>query len=52
MADAAFTIFKKDCQSCTGNYFVDEDLLISNGQTDMSKYANVSDSDLAPDLFL
>jgi citronellol/citronellal dehydrogenase len=52
MADAAFTIFSRDSQLCTGNYFVDEEVLRSEGVTDLSKYANVPEAELAPDFFV
>ena len=52
MADAAFTIFSRDSQLCTGNYFVDEEVLRSEGVTDLSQYANVPEAELAPDFFV
>ena len=44
MADAAFTIFNRDSQLCTGNFFVDEEVLRSEGVTDLSQYANVPEA--------
>jgi citronellol/citronellal dehydrogenase len=52
MGDAAYTILCKDSKTCTGNYFVDEDLLRSEGINDFSKYAQVPDNELMPDFFL
>ena len=52
MGDAAYTILCKDSRTCTGNYFVDEDLLRSEGITDFSKYAQVHNNELMPDFFL
>ena len=52
MADAAFTIFSRDSQLCTGNFFVDEEVLRSEGVTDLSQYANVPEAELAPDFFV
>ena len=52
MGDAAFTILSKDSSECTGNYFVDEELLRSEGITDFSNYSNVPDSELMPDFFI
>ena len=52
MADAAFTIFNQESQLCTGNFFVDEEVLRSEGVTDLSQYANVPEAELAPDFFV
>ena len=52
MGDAAFTILSKNSSECTGNYFVDEELLRSEGITDFSNYSNVPDSELMPDFFI
>lgn len=54
MADAAYMIFTKNSRECTGNFFVDEDILRENGITDFSqyKYTNVEDNELLPDFFL
>ncbi|MEI7582826.1 NAD(P)-dependent oxidoreductase [Runella sp.] len=54
MADAAYMIFTKNSRECTGNFFVDEDILRENGITDFNqyKYANVEDNELLPDFFL
>ena len=43
-----------DCSgwSLTGSYFVDEELLRSEGITDFSNYSNVPDSELMPDFFI
>jgi citronellol/citronellal dehydrogenase len=54
MADAAYLIFTKNSRECTGNFFVDEDILRENGITDFSqyKYTDVEDNELLPDFFL
>ncbi|MFN4146030.1 MAG: SDR family oxidoreductase [Runella sp.] len=54
MADAAYTIVSKDSRSCTGNFFVDEDILRAEGITDFEhyKYAPIADHELLPDFFL
>ena len=52
MGDAAFAILRKNSSECTGNFFVDEELLRSEGVTYFSNYSNVPDSDLMPDFFL
>ncbi len=52
VADAALAIFKRDAASCTGHFFVDEDLLREEGITDFSPYAVAQGEPLYPDLFL
>ncbi len=52
MGDAAYTILSKNSRTCTGNYFVDEDLLRSEGITDFGKYAQVPRDELMQDFFL
>lgn len=54
MADAAYLIFTKNSRECTGNFFVDEDVLRENGITDFSqyKYTDVEDEQLLPDFFI
>lgn len=54
MADAAYVIFSKSSRECTGNFFVDEDVLRESGIRDFSqyKYTNVEDHELLPDFFL
>ena len=39
LADAAYTIFNRDAKECTGNFFVDDLLLASEGITDLEKYS-------------
>ena len=39
VADAAYFIFKKPSRSCTGNFFVDEDVVKAEGITDLRHYA-------------
>ncbi len=51
MADAAIAIFARDTR-CSGNFFIDEDVLRAEGVTDLSEYSVVPGADLAPDLFL
>ncbi len=49
-ADAAYEILKRDPRECTGNAYIDDEVLAEAGITDLSKY---SDSDeLALDLFV
>jgi citronellol/citronellal dehydrogenase len=52
VADAAVAILKRDARSCTGNFFVDEDVLRAEGITDFGRYAVQPGEELAPDLFL
>lgn len=52
IADAAFTILSKSPASCTGNTFIDEDILRSAGITDFEKYAVLPGGALYQDLFL
>ena len=52
LADAAHVILTRDSQSCTGNFFIDEDVLGSAGVTDLSKYAVAPGADLMVDLFV
>jgi len=39
LADAAHIIFNRDAKVCTGNFFVDDTLLASEGITDLEKYS-------------
>lgn len=52
MADAAHAIFIQDSRECTGNFFVDEEVLKESGVTDLDPYSVVSGADLAPDFFI
>lgn len=52
MADAAHVILTKPSRECTGNFFLDEDVLRAAGVTDFSPYAMGPDAELLPDLFL
>lgn len=52
MADAAFEIFKKDSRKATGNFYLDEHILIEAGHTDYSKYDLIKGAKILPDLFL
>lgn len=55
MADAAYEIFTRDPKTCTGNFFIDDEVLKSAGVTDMAQYRcdpKASESDLMPDFFL
>ncbi len=52
MADAAYAIFAKPAKECTGNFFVDEDLLRAEGVTDFTRYAVDPSVELYPDFFV
>ena len=52
MADAAHAILVKDSKVCTGNFFIDEEVLAADGVTDFSKYRVNSEKPLASDIFL
>lgn len=52
VADAAHAILMRDSRGCTGNFFIDEEVLRAEGVTDFKGYSVASDRPLAPDLFL
>jgi citronellol/citronellal dehydrogenase len=52
MADAAHHILTRPAKQCTGNFFIDEDLLRSAGVEDFSKYAVDPSAELLQDFFL
>lgn len=52
LADAAYYIFSKPSTQCTGNCFIDEEVLAAEGITDLSKYAVVPGAQLYKDLFV
>ena len=52
IADAAWYILNKPSAECTGNNFIDEEVLALAGITDLSKYSVVPDAKLYPDLFI
>jgi citronellol/citronellal dehydrogenase len=52
LADAAFYIFSKMPGECTGNCFIDEDVLAKEGITDLEKYSVVPGAKLYKDLFV
>lgn len=53
MADAAFAIFCRPAKDCTGNFFIDDEVLAAEGVTDFDKYAVVpGTTEFLPDLYL
>lgn len=52
VADAAYYIVSKASAVCTGNFFIDEEVLQKEGIEDFSKYAINKEQTLMPDLFI
>jgi citronellol/citronellal dehydrogenase len=53
LADAAYVILKRESKDCTGNFFVDDEVLASVGVTDLEKYSVVpGTTDFLLDFFL
>ncbi len=52
IADAVYYILNKSSTECTGNCFIDEEVLAAEGITDLDKYAVVPGGKLYTDLFL
>ena len=53
LADAAYEILNRPSKDCTGNFFVDDEVLASIGVTDLDKYAVVpGTTDFLLDFFL
>src|SRR3569623_841727 len=53
LADAAYVIFNKPARECTGNFFIDDEVMIASGKTDLSEYATTPGStSFLPDFFV
>jgi citronellol/citronellal dehydrogenase len=55
VADAARAIFARPARECTGNFFIDDEVLAGEGVSDLSQYryrADASEDDLIPDLYV
>ncbi len=52
LADAAHAILIRDASQCTGNFFIDELLLMEEGVTDFAPYAGEGVEMLAADFFV
>jgi citronellol/citronellal dehydrogenase len=52
MADAAYAIFNRPSRECTGNFFIDDEVLGAEGVTDLSGYAVDPTAQLLPDFFI
>ncbi|MBI5625641.1 MAG: NAD(P)-dependent oxidoreductase [Nitrosomonadales bacterium] len=52
VADAAHAILTRDSRSCSGNFFIDEEVLREAGTTDFGQYAVTAGMPLFNDLFI
>ena len=54
VADAAHAIVTRPSSECSGNFFIDDEVLTEEGVTDLSRYTvgDVPQEELLPDLFL
>ena len=52
VADAAYEIITRDSSTCSGNFFIDEDVLQDAGMTDFGQYAVSAGAPLFNDLFI
>jgi citronellol/citronellal dehydrogenase len=52
VADAAYLILTKPSRKCTGNFFIDEEILLEHGITDLKKYSVEPNYKLYLDFFL
>jgi citronellol/citronellal dehydrogenase len=52
MADAAHAILTRPSRDCTGNFFIDEEVLRDRGMADFSHYSVQPEAELIPDLFV
>lgn len=52
VADAAFYILQRTAEECSGQFLIDEEILLQEGVTDFSKYAVNPEQKLMKDLFL
>ncbi|MBM3413999.1 MAG: NAD(P)-dependent oxidoreductase [Bacteroidetes bacterium] len=52
LADAAYYILNKPASTCTGNLFLDEQVLAGEGITDLDHYSVVPGAELYTDLFV
>lgn len=51
-ADAAYAVLKRDSRECTGNFFLDQDVLEEEGVTDFDQYAIDPEATLVSDFFV
>jgi len=52
MADAAYEILRRDSRTCTGNFFIDDEVLREAGITDLARYGFGDGGELDLDIFL
>jgi citronellol/citronellal dehydrogenase len=53
MADAAYVVLTRDPKACTGNFFIDDEVLQSAGNVDLEGYAvTAGNKDFLPDFFV
>jgi citronellol/citronellal dehydrogenase len=52
VAEAAHQILTRDSRECTGNFFIDEEVLRNAGVSDFDAYALDPDAPLLADLFI
>jgi citronellol/citronellal dehydrogenase len=53
MGDAAYVILNRDARSCTGNFFIDDEVLASAGIKDLDQYAvTPGNKEFIPDFFV
>jgi citronellol/citronellal dehydrogenase len=52
MADAAYAIFNRPSRHCSGNFFIDDEVLAAEGVTDFDRYAVTPGVELVPDFFI
>jgi NAD(P)-dependent dehydrogenase (short-subunit alcohol dehydrogenase family) len=52
IADAVYYILRKTAAQCSGNTFIDEEVMAAEGITDLEKYSVVPGAQLYPDLFV
>jgi citronellol/citronellal dehydrogenase len=52
MADAAYAIFNRPFKDCTGNFFIDDEVLAAEGTTNFDRYAVLPGTPLMPDFFV
>jgi citronellol/citronellal dehydrogenase len=52
MGDAAYAILTRNSRECSGNFFVDDEVLKESGVTEFEKYSVVPGAKLRPDFFV
>lgn len=53
LSDSAYIIFNRSAKECTGNFFIDDELLASEGVTDLEKYSVIPGTkEFIQDLFI